>query len=125
LSKSYTLDDGSSFQALSKVSLAVRPNQILGLLGPNGAGKTTLLSILTGIHGSDSGQAFIAGSNVDTQINEVYKKIGVCPQFDLLWDELTIEDHLLFYLRLKGINTADEKRSVSMAAEEVFLTPHL
>lgn len=95
------------------------------MLGPNGAGKTTLLSILTGIHGSDSGDAYIAGSNVYTQLNEVYKKIGVCPQFDLLWDELTIEDHLLFYLRLKGVETSCEKSSVKKAAEEVFLTPHL
>lgn len=119
------LDNGSKFKALSNVSLAVKPNQILGLLGPNGAGKTTLLSILTGIHGSDSGDAYIDGCNVETQISEVYKKIGVCPQFDLLWEDLTIEDHLLFYLRLKGVATNQECTQVLNAAEEVLLTPHL
>lgn len=38
--------------------------------------------------------------------------IGVCPQFDLLWPELTVEEHLLFYARLKGINRAQEKNKV-------------
>lgn len=119
------MDDGSKFQALAEIDLAVESNQILGLLGPNGAGKTTLLSILTGIHDSNSGYARIDRSDVATQLNEVYKKIGVCPQFDLLWEDLTIEDHLLFYLRLKGIKTANETASVKKAVNEVFLTPHL
>jgi ABC-type multidrug transport system ATPase subunit len=29
--------------------------------------------------------------------------MGVCPQFDILWGELTIEEHLYFYSRLKGV----------------------
>jgi len=33
----------------------------------------------------------------------VHLRIGVCPQFDLLWPELTVAEHLLFYARLKGI----------------------
>ena len=31
--------------------------------------------------------------------------IGYCPQFDLLWNELTVEEHLYFYSRLKNVNT--------------------
>ena len=38
--------------------------------------------------------------------------IGVCPQFDLLWPELTIEEHLLFYARLKGVPKIYEKERV-------------
>ena len=39
-------------------------------------------------------------------------RIGVCPQFDLLWPELTVEEHLLFYARLKGVNKALERVKV-------------
>jgi ABC-type multidrug transport system ATPase subunit len=46
----------------------------------------------------------------------------VCPQFDLLWSELTVEEHLLFYARLKGIKEKDEVQMVKKALEEVHLT---
>jgi ABC-type multidrug transport system ATPase subunit len=38
-----------------------------------------------------------------SDINEIRKHIGVCAQFDILWDELTAEDHLRMFARLKGI----------------------
>lgn len=41
--------------------------------------------------------------------------MGVCPQFDLLWPELTVEEHLFFYARLKGVNRADERKMVDDA----------
>lgn len=43
----------------------------------------------------------------------------------MLWEDLTIEDHLLFYLRLKGISNSDEKQNVAKAADQVLLKPHL
>ena len=48
--------------------------------------------------------------------------IGVCPQFDLLWGDLSVEEHLLFYCRLKGILPAKEAETVDKAIEEVGLT---
>ena len=48
--------------------------------------------------------------------------MGVCPQFDLLWPDLTVEEHLLFYARLKGIAPNDEKVKVRSAMKEVYLT---
>ena len=42
-----------------------------------------------------------------------------------MWDDLTVEDHLLFYLRLKGLSNLDAGKSVIAAAEDVLLIPHL
>ena len=125
VSKKFKLENGSDFHALKKVTFQIEKDQILGLLGPNGAGKTTLMSILTGVQSADSGESHVAGYNIQTQESEVYKNIGVCPQFDLLWEDLTVEDHLLFYFRLKGVRNSDEKRSVMKAADDVLLGPHL
>jgi branched-chain amino acid transport system ATP-binding protein len=47
--------------ALSGVSLAVPPRQVLGVIGPNGAGKTTLLNVLCGFIRPDTGQVLIDG----------------------------------------------------------------
>lgn len=104
LSKTY-YRGSTPFHALKSVALRLKRGQVLGLLGPNGAGKTTLLSILTGATQPDSGQAYVGGFNVATQLPEVYKRIGVCPQFDLLWQDLTGFEHLVFYARLKGLDS--------------------
>lgn len=47
--------------------------------------------------------------------------MGVCPQFDVLWADLTVEEHLLFYSRLKGTDPSKEKEVALIAMREVYL----
>ena len=103
---------GPTKVAVKGVSLAVDSDTIFGLLGPNGAGKTTLINILTGLYEATDGDATIDGYRLGTQMRDVYMSIGVCPQHDILWGDLTVEDHLLFYARLKGVGPAREKTVV-------------
>lgn len=49
--------------------------------------------------------------------------MGVCPQFDLLWPQLTVEEHLRFYGRLKGIPADQVEQKVTEAIAEVNLSP--
>ena len=91
--------------------LAVEKNIVFGLLGPNGAGKSTLISMMTGIYPPSSGTAYASGYDITTEMNNVYLNIGVCPQHDILWDDLTVAEHLLFYARLRGI-PAERESSV-------------
>jgi len=72
-------------------------------LGPNGAGKTTLISMLTGMITPNYGNAWIGGYDINGNIAKAQLEMGVCPQFDLVWPQLTVEEHLRFYARLKGI----------------------
>lgn len=61
------------------------------ILGHNGAGKTTLINILTGVLNPDETKDFqiiINNKSID-KINEIRKYIGVCSQFDILWNEMT------------------------------------
>ncbi|KAJ3118141.1 hypothetical protein HDU96_003670 [Phlyctochytrium bullatum] len=108
--------------AVKDVTFAAEDGIVFGLLGPNGAGKTTLISILTGVYEASSGVGRLAGFDIKTQSSEVYKIIGVCPQFDILWDDLTVGEHLYFYARLKGINKANERAAVVKSLENVGLT---
>lgn len=48
--------------------------------------------------------------------------MGVCPQFDLLWPQLSVEEHLYFYARLKGIPSSEIKRIVNSSLQDVKLT---
>ena len=43
------------------------------------------------------------GFDVETQISEVRKSMGVCPQFDILFDDLTVEEHLTLFATFKGM----------------------
>ncbi|KAI8918937.1 hypothetical protein BC831DRAFT_115788 [Entophlyctis helioformis] len=107
--------------AVKDITFAVEEGIVFGLLGPNGAGKSTLISMLTGLYESTSGTASLGGFDVQTQTSEVYKNIGICPQFNILWEYLTVEEHLFFYARLKGIAAEDEAVAVDQAIRDVEL----
>jgi ABC-type multidrug transport system ATPase subunit len=81
----------------------------MSVLGHNGAGKTTLINILTGVLNPDSSPVLdivINNANINN-INEVRRHIGVCPQFDILWKEMTAEEHLRLFARLKGVKNSE------------------
>ncbi|KAI9204485.1 uncharacterized protein BJ171DRAFT_505933 [Polychytrium aggregatum] len=107
--------------AVKDVSFAVESGIVFGLLGPNGAGKTTLISILTGLYEASHGTALLAGKNIKTETKEVYGNIGICPQFDILWDDLTVGEHLYFYARLKGVSPSNEREAVQESLRQVAL----
>jgi len=98
--------------AVNNFNLIVEDKTIFGLLGPNGAGKTTLLSMITGIFSPSRGNALVGGFSIKNQIDKVHLEMGVCPQFDILWPILTVEEHLYFYARLRGIGAKSEKTKV-------------
>lgn len=110
--------------AVKDFFLAVQKGEIFGLLGPSGAGKTSIISMLTGFYSPNSGEAFVAGSSIKEEIEQVHLKIGVCQQFDKLWPDLTVEEHLLFYARLKGVSSKEEKAKLEKALNEVNLEKH-
>ncbi|KAF9413059.1 hypothetical protein BGZ94_000850 [Podila epigama] len=109
--------------AVKNVTFAVERDTIFGLLGPNGAGKTSLIHILTGLYEPTEGWARLAGYELDLEIKDVYRNIGVCPQHDILWDDLTVGEHLYFYARLKGVEAKDEREAVLASLNAVSLLP--
>ncbi|CAD6251448.1 unnamed protein product [Miscanthus lutarioriparius] len=104
LKKVYHGKDGNAEKiAVTGLSLSIQRGQCFGILGPNGAGKTSLISMLTGFTKLTSGTAYIDGMDIRLDMNKIYTGIGVCPQFDLLWETLTGREHLMFYGRLKNL----------------------
>jgi ATP-binding cassette, subfamily A (ABC1), member 3 len=89
--------------AVKGVSLGIPMGQCFGLLGVNGAGKSSLLNILSGEFSPTSGEAFISGESLVTDLDKCRQRIGFCPQFDALYDLLSGREHLRFYAAVKGI----------------------
>nr|VZI00636.1 unnamed protein product [Spirometra erinaceieuropaei] len=78
--------------------------QITSFLGHNGAGKTTTMSILTGIYPASSGDAYICGKNIRTEMSAIRTFLGLCPQHNILYDRLTVREHIRFYGSIKGLS---------------------
>ncbi|GIY96366.1 ATP-binding cassette sub-family A member 3 [Caerostris extrusa] len=83
--------------AVNDVSLNIYQGQITALLGHNGAGKTTTINILTGLYTPTSGTATINGYDILAETTKARRGYGVCPQHNVLYDTLTVEEHLKIY----------------------------
>ncbi|XP_071439608.1 phospholipid-transporting ATPase ABCA1-like isoform X2 [Hetaerina americana] len=88
--------------ALRDLNLNFYQDQITSFLGHNGAGKTTTISILTGLFPPSSGTAKVYGLDICKNMDNIRKSLGTCPQHNVLFDHLTVEEHLWFYARLRG-----------------------
>uniref|UniRef100_A0A3Q3B3I0 ATP-binding cassette, sub-family A (ABC1), member 3b n=1 Tax=Kryptolebias marmoratus TaxID=37003 RepID=A0A3Q3B3I0_KRYMA len=88
--------------AVKDLTLNMFEGQITVVLGHNGAGKTTTLSMLTGLFPPTSGRAYINGYDICQDMALIRRSLGLCPQHDVLFDNLTVREHLLFYAQLKG-----------------------
>lgn len=77
--------------AVNDLTVSMYPGQIFALLGHNGAGKTTSISMLSGMVSPSDGYLSVLGETETTKIRE---KLGVCPQHDTLYEDLTVEEHI-------------------------------
>ncbi|CAH8583113.1 unnamed protein product [Dicrocoelium dendriticum] len=93
--------------ALNCLTLNFYSNQLTALLGHNGAGKSTLLSILTGMQRATSGIVQVANFDIHRHLRHAREHLGFCPQYNILYNDLTVTEHLQFYARLKGVPMMD------------------
>jgi ABC-type multidrug transport system ATPase subunit len=68
-----------------------------------GAGKTTAFKIISCAYDANSGVGLVAGYDVSCERLSIFERLGYCPQFDDVWKNMTVKEHLLFFAKLKGI----------------------
>lgn len=84
-----------------------------------------MFKMLTGDETITSGEAWVDGISVKTRMNEVHQRIGYCPQFDALLDDLTGRETLRIFALLRGIHSEDIDAVSTQLAEEFAFTKHL
>lgn len=89
--------------AVSNLNLNLKEGQITTILGRNGAGKTTTISVLTGQMQPTSGTVTIYGYRIPEDFSRARRLLGYCPQYNTLFDDLTVREHLMFFAELKGL----------------------
>ncbi|TFY63698.1 hypothetical protein EVJ58_g3098 [Rhodofomes roseus] len=98
----------SDNRVVDNVSFGVSQDTVFALLGPNGAGKTTTFNMIRGDVIPDEGDVLINGVSVVHHPRSARLSLGVCPQFTAIDSELTVEEHLIVYGRLKGLYRGEE-----------------
>ncbi|ROL50265.1 ATP-binding cassette sub-family A member 1 [Anabarilius grahami] len=109
--------------AVDGLTLGFYEGQITSFLGHNGAGKTTTMSILTGLFPPTSGTAYIMGKDIRSELSSIRQSLGVCPQHNVLFSMLTVEEHIWFYARLKGLSEEEVKAEMEQILNDTGL-PH-
>ncbi|XP_042167961.1 phospholipid-transporting ATPase ABCA1 isoform X4 [Oncorhynchus tshawytscha] len=109
--------------AVDGLTLGFYEGQITSFLGHNGAGKTTTMSILTGLFPPTSGTAYILGKDIRSELSAIRQNLGVCPQHNVLFSMLTVEEHIWFYARLKGLSEEKVKAEMEQIVNDIGL-PH-
>jgi len=117
LSKHY-----NSRKAVDGVSFALKKGEIAALLGLNGAGKTTTLRMLTGYITPTSGSVEFAGENILTVREKLLSHIGYLPEQPALYNDMTVEDFLLYMYRLRRATKEKEMEKVERALKKCSLT---
>lgn len=110
---------------VNDLSFKMYPDQIFALLGHNGAGKTTTISMLTGLIPPDllslQHSAHVYGHSILDEMDVIRKSMGVCPQHDVLFENLSVREHILFFSQLKGYTIEEAEKE----ARELTTTFHL
>jgi len=97
------------FYAVRDLSLEIQAGRIFGLLGPNGAGKTTTIRMLVDIFAPDAGQILVLGERPSSKLK---RRVGYLPEERGLYKDMKICDLLLFFGRLRGVETRQAKQRV-------------
>ncbi len=105
-----------AFRAVDQISFYVKQGTICAFLGPNGAGKSTTVKMLTGQIQPTSGIVKILGCDFGKDGNSIRSRMGVLPENLGLFDDLTIEEHLLLTGDIYGLS-----RSVTRERTEELL----
>jgi ABC-2 type transport system ATP-binding protein len=82
--------------AVNDLSLTVNRGEFFAVLGPNAAGKTTTIKILAGLMKPTSGQARVAGFDLQTEPLEARRRMAFVPDFPFLYDKLTPWEFIRF-----------------------------
>jgi lipooligosaccharide transport system ATP-binding protein len=104
------------FTAVDGIDVEVRRGEAFGFLGPNGAGKSSTMRMVGCVSPVTEGELSILGMDPASDGPAIRARLGVCPQRDILDEDLTVEENLWVYGRFFGLT----RREVRERADELI-----
>lgn len=100
----------------------IRRGEIFAILGHNGAGKTTTIGMLTGMIQPSEGKIRIMGHDMNSDPQSARRHIGFCPQHNILFDNMTVYEHLKMFATIKGLPWNRHKEEIEGLVAKLRLT---
>ncbi|XP_033623170.1 ATP-binding cassette sub-family A member 8-A isoform X2 [Fukomys damarensis] len=110
-----------NIEALKDLAFDIYEGQITAVLGHSGAGKSTLLNVLTGLCVPTKGWVTIHNNKLSeiTDLENISKLTGVCPQSNVQFDFLTVKENLRLFAKIKGIQPNEVDNEVQRVLQEM------
>ena len=109
--------------AVDKLNFHVQKGEIFGIVGPDGAGKSTLLRMISGIMEPDSGEIKINDKGIKENLYKIKENLAYMPQRFGLYEDLTVEENIVFFGRLFGVSRTEIKKRIPALYEFSRLEP--
>jgi ABC-2 type transport system ATP-binding protein len=109
--------------ALDNISATIPKGEIVGLVGPDGSGKTTLIRLIAGLLMPTKGQIAIDGFDSIKDAEALHAILGYMPQKFGLYEDLTVEQNLIFYSDLRGLDKSQREAAFKKLLTFTGLTP--
>ena len=97
----------SRIPVLKGISFQVKPGELVGLIGLNGAGKSTTINHVIGLLRPFSGEITLNGINIQQDPVDYKKQIAYVPETPILYDELTLREHIELTIKAYSLNTEE------------------
>ncbi|KAH7970138.1 hypothetical protein HPB49_000075 [Dermacentor silvarum] len=110
---------------LQHINLKIYRHQITVLTGPAGSGKSTMIKMITGLVPPSSGVIIVDNYDVVLHTEEARERIAYCPADNVLFDELTVEEHLIFFAMLKGLSTSRIRLEINLLLTDIQMSAYL
>jgi ABC-2 type transport system ATP-binding protein len=114
--------DFGNVRAVDGLSLEVRAGEVMGFLGPNGAGKTTSIRMMTGLLRPTRGETKVFGVPVGPGGGAARNLVGVAPQENVFWENLTTLENMLFVASLYDIPQAQARERAERILQSLGLS---
>ncbi|MGE7761134.1 ABC transporter ATP-binding protein [Peribacillus sp. NPDC097895] len=110
---------------LKGISFDIQPNELVGLIGLNGAGKSTTIKHIIGLMEPKSGSVSIHGKTLAQDPDTYRKQFTYVPETPILYDELTLEEHLKLTAMAHGLEEATYKERMEFLLKEFHMEKRL
>ena len=107
--------------AIKNLNFCVEPGECFGLLGLNGAGKTSTFKCITQEFSPTNGTIYINGQDTYNNFDKFKMLIGYCPQYEAIFEYMTVYENLEFYARIKGVKKEYLEKIVNAMIVEMAL----
>ena len=106
-------------KAVDDVSFEVREGELFAFLGLNGAGKSTTINIICNAYRKDSGEVWVDGLSIDTDMKKIQPKLGVVFQNSVLDEKLTVFDNLKYRANLYDLTKQQFQENLKFLSEKL------